>query len=73
MYNEVNCIDTSFHTFEYKGEIITFQDCIDRMIVGLKLELTLDEYDDKRKEEDIKNKLDDILPLFTLCYRCLWW
>ncbi|WP_145413413.1 hypothetical protein [Paenibacillus xylanexedens] len=73
MYDEINIVDTSFHKFTYKEELITFQECIDRMIEGLKLDLTLDEYDPERKLDECKNKITDVLPLFCICCEYLWW
>jgi hypothetical protein len=73
MYNEINIVDTSFHKFEYKNETITFQDCIDRMIAGLKLDLTIDEFDSKKKDLKVQEAINDVLPIFQLCFNCLWW
>jgi hypothetical protein len=72
MYNEANCIDTnsSFHKIKFKGEVLTFQECIDKMLDGLKLELTTSEY--SRTEEQIE-KIDDVVDIFALCHRLLWW
>ena len=70
MYNEVNCVDTSFHKYEFKGETITFQECIDRMLDGLKIELTTDEY---RRTDEQKEKVEDIVNIFALCLPSLWW
>ena len=69
-YNEVNIIDTSTHKFNYKEQEITFQDCIDRMLEGLRLDLTLSD----QAERDLnKEKIEDVLPLFNLCFEYLWW
>ncbi|MNW60993.1 hypothetical protein D3C74_390200 [compost metagenome] len=73
MYNEINIVDTAYHKFSYKGKELTFQDCIDRMIEGLKLDLTLEEFSKERKNKDIEDKIEDVLPIFCLCYKCLWW
>jgi len=70
MYNEVNGVDTSFHKYEFKGDTITFQECIDRMLDGLKIELTTDEY---RRTDDQKEKVEDIVNIFALCLPSLWW
>jgi len=70
MYNEVNCINTSFHEIEFKGEVLTFQDCIDKMLNGLKLELTISEYDRTIEQAEIIN---DVVDIFALCYGLLWW
>lgn len=74
MYNEVNCIDTEFHKFKYKGEELSQQQCIDRMIEGLKLDLTLSDLNEKRfKDENIKSKINDVFPILALCINSLWW
>lgn len=72
VYNEINIVDThsNLYQFEYKGEILDFQDCIDKMIDGLEIKLTDDSW---WKDEDKKEQVEDILPLFVLCYNCLWW
>lgn len=73
MYNEINIVDTSYHKFKYKDSEITFQECLDRMIDGLKLDLTLDEFSNERKDRDIQDKIEDVMPIFCLCHSCLWW
>lgn len=72
MYNEVNCVNTtsSFYKIEFEGEILTFQDCIDKMLEGLKLELTTEDYD--RTEEQNK-KIEYVVDIFAVCHRLLWW
>lgn len=71
MFDEVNNIDTSHHTFEYDGKKVTFQQCIDRMIEGLKLDLTVLEDSLERKENE--KIINDVLPIFTMCFNYLWW
>ncbi|KAA9007285.1 hypothetical protein F4V43_02015 [Paenibacillus spiritus] len=73
MYDEVNVIDTGFHKFDYKGKLITFQECIDRMIEGLRLDLTLGDFSEERKIKEIDEKIEDVMPIFCLCHKCLWW
>ena len=73
MYNEVNRVDTKYHKYSYKGKEITLQECIDRILEGLKLDLTLDDYDTKRDDKTTQDKIDDTLPLFTLIFNNLWW
>jgi len=70
MYNEVNSIDASYHKFNFKGEEITFQDCIDRILEGLKIDLTVFEESERERNQD---KIQDVLPLFVLCFDHLWW
>ena len=72
MYNEVapKVIDTSFHKYEFKGEQITFQDCINKMLEGLKIDLTIEDYD---RTEEQKQKAFDVIQIFALCFNSLWW
>lgn len=70
MFNEVNDIETTGHQYEYKGEVITHQDCIDRMIEGCKIALETDYlYGSKENTK----KVDDVAKLWALCIRDMWW
>jgi hypothetical protein len=71
MFNDVNIIDTTYNTFEYEGKTLTFQECIDRMLEGLKLDLTLPENSSDRKQHE--KEINDVLPIFALCFNKLWW
>ena len=78
MYNEVNKIDTSYHKYQFKGEEITLQDCIDRMLESLKLDITTPLICEARNgdsEEAIKaqEKMNEWLELIPICLRDLWW
>ena len=74
MYNEVNIVDTSYHKFEYKDNQITFQECIDRILEGLRLDIKLDEWDKRRyEEEETKEKIEDWGQIFILCKDAMWW
>lgn len=73
MYNELNIVDTSYYKFKYKESELTFQECIDSMIEGLKLDLTLEEFDKQRQNEDVKSKIDDVFNILALCINYLWW
>lgn len=70
MYNEVNIVDTSYHKYEFEGKEITFQKCIDRMLEGLKIDLTVEEYE---QTEEQKKKTTDVVKIFALCFNSLWW
>ena len=72
VYDEVNIVDTrsKSHQFKYKGKILDFQDCINRMVEGLEIKLSDDAW---WKDVDKKEKVEDVLKLFVLCYNCLWW
>lgn len=71
VYNQINIIDTSFHKIKYKEETLSFQDCIDRMIEGLKIRI-IDEFNWNLDADQIE-KVEDAMQLFALCYHYLWW
>lgn len=73
MYNDVNIVDTDYHKFDINGEQLTFQQCIDLMIEGLELDLTLDEFDEKRKDKEVENKINNYMHILAECLDCLWW
>ena len=72
MYNEITegKINKIYHTFEYKDEILTQQDCIDKILDNLKYVLTIDDC------EDVilwGNKYTEVFELLSLCIGTLWW
>ena len=67
------CIDLEFHTFEYENKKITQKECLDRMINGLKLEITLGPFDERREDPEIIKQIEDIYPIYNLCKESLWW
>jgi len=69
MYNEINCIDTSSHKFEFENNKYTEQECIDKILEGLKLYLIKNF--DLTKEED--KKIQDSMILLGIIWRSLWW
>ena len=75
-YKEIasKVVNLKFHIFTFNGEELTELECIDRMIEGLKYDLTLDPYDDKRKnDEHIKERIENVWKLYDLCKYSLWW
>lgn len=70
MFNEKNIIDTSYHKYEYKGEQLTQQDCIDRMIEGCKIGIKSDLH---TLTEDEFEKMRDVTKLWDLCIMDMWW
>lgn len=75
MYKEyvTGFIDLTFHKFTLKDEELTLGECLDRMIEGLRLNLTLDDYDEKRKEESTAKLISEVYDIYALCHRALWW
>lgn len=64
--------DGDFHAFEYKEEILTFQDYIDKILEGLELDMNCSDLE-KANNPDIKTKIDDVFKLLPLCFGHLWW
>ncbi len=70
VYNEINTVDTTYNKFKFNGELITLQDCLDRMINGLEKVL---KYREDTSHGPGKDTMDDVLNIFTLCFGGLWW
>lgn len=69
MFNEVNCINTDFHTFEIHGKKLTQQECIDIMIAKCK-DYILDQGLDDNYSYNLKN---EILDIWKECIHTMWW
>lgn len=73
-YDDFAPVNKEYHKINYNNEKeITLRECLDRMIEGLKIDLTMDRYDPKRKEEEIENKINDVFYILYLCKDILWW
>lgn len=70
MYNDCNCINTSFHKFEFEGQEYTQQQCMNKILEGFEIYLIKDEL--KLTEEDYK-KIQDSLTLLGIIWWSLWW
>lgn len=70
MYNEINIVDTTFHKYTFEGKEITFQECIDKMLEGLKIALVINEFEYTPEEA---KKVEDVVKIFALCFPSLWW
>ena len=70
MFKEVNCIDMEYHTFKYKGEVLTQRECIDKMIEGCKLFLSNASLNYTEEEQE---KIDDVANIWALVLKYMWW
>ena len=70
MYDEINIVNTEFHKYNYEEEEITLQNCIDRMIEGTKIAITVDDYE---MCEEQRKKVNDVTKILSLCINELWW
>jgi hypothetical protein len=66
-------VNLSFYTFEYNGKELTQEECIDKIFEGLRLELTLDPFDKKRKEQEVIDKIESVWKIYDLIKYALWW
>lgn len=75
MYNEINIIDTENTKVEFEGGEITLQECIDRMIEGLKIDLQTDYLDKKRLDTTSieYKKMNEVFKILSICINRLWW
>ena len=71
MYLDVNFVDLEFHKFEYEGEELTQQECIDRMIKGCEVYFKLD--DDWNISEEDKKMIDDVTKIWAIVWPAMWW
>lgn len=72
MFNEVNIINTNFHTIDINDRKLTLQQCIDEMIEGCKVFLTTDDYYYSATDEERK-KVDNVLVIWKECISYMWW
>lgn len=72
MFLDVNCIDLTFHKFEYEGETLTQQECIDRMIKGCEVFFSLDDYQWSATTEQQKI-IEDVAKIWALVLPAMWW
>lgn len=74
MYDEINIIDTSFHKFEHNDEVLTMQECIDKILKGFEKYLTMDECDvSQEKEDNVLIEYRDCCVLLGKIILHLWW
>ena len=71
MYVDVNCVDLTYHKFEYEGEVLTQEECINRMLKGCEAYFQND-YQWDISEED-KKIVDDITKIWAIVWPAMWW
>lgn len=69
MYKENSCVVLSYHQFQYKGETLTQEECIDRMISGLKLVLCKEEGKLTKAEKEL---VEDIAYIWATVLPVMW-
>lgn len=66
-------IDLKWHKLTYKDKEYTLLELIDMMLEGLRLDITIDDYNDSKWESPIKEKIEDVWNIYPIIRRLLWW
>jgi hypothetical protein len=72
MYLEVNCVDLTFHKFEYDGEEYTQEELINKMIYGCELVFT-QEVSHKKLTEEEEKAVEDVRWIWATVMPAMWW
>ena len=69
MYKNVTIVDMSYHKFDFKGEVLTQEECIDRMIeLCKKYIFTKDSWD-----AELPKTWYELTELWSICGQAMWW
>lgn len=71
MYVDITCVNLEYHKFEYEGEILTQQECIDRMIKGC--EIAFKQENDWDIPKDDWEAIMDVGYIWALVLPAMWW
>lgn len=72
MYLDVNCVDLTFHKFEFDGNEYTQAELIDKMIYGCELVFS-EEYRHKRLTEEEEQAVEDVRWIWATVMPAMWW
>jgi len=72
MYQDVNIVDLTFNKFDYNGEIINLEDAINKILENIKL-VFKDETSYFIGDEKIITAENEIMDLFHMIWKYLWW
>lgn len=72
MYLEANCVDLSYHKFEYNGREYTQKELIDKMLHGCELAL-FEENEHKHLTDEEKKIVDDVRWIWATVMPAMWW
>lgn len=71
MYLEVNFVDLTFHKFEYEGEELTQEECINCMLKGC--ELYFKHEDSWNISEEDWKIIGDVTKIWAIVWPAMWW
>jgi hypothetical protein len=72
MYLEVNCVDLTYHKFEFDGNTYTQAELIDQMIYGCELALLQDRTCKRLTEEEDK-VIENVPWIWATVMPTMWW
>ncbi len=72
MYLEVNCVDLTYHKFEFEGNVYTQAELIDQMIYGCELAL-LQDRTCKRLTEEEEKAIENAPWIWATVMPAMWW
>ena len=71
MYLDVNIADLTFHKFEYEGETLTQEECINRMLKGC--EIYFKDGEKWTLSEENQKAIDDVAKIWAIVLPAMWW
>lgn len=72
MYLEVNCVDLTYHKFDFDGNTYTQAELIDQMIYGCELALLQDRTCKRLTEEEDK-AIENVPWIWATVMPTMWW
>ena len=73
MYLKVNCVDLSYHKFEFKGEVYTQAELIDKMIYGCELAFSEEQSGKWLLTKEEEQAVEDVRWIWALVMPAMWW
>jgi len=62
--------DLAYHTFEYKGKVLTQKQCIKKMIKGCEIRLTKENWEIDKEARKLEKEVAEI---WALVLPAMWW
>lgn len=70
MFLDKSCIDLNFHKFEYEGETFTQEQCINKIIEGCEIAITVDDWNWTKEQE---KQVADVAKIWAIILPAMWW
>ena len=73
MYLEVNCVDLTYHKFEFEGNVYTQAELIDKMIYGCEVALHEERNGKWSLTEEEEKAVEDVRWIWATVMPAMWW